>query len=458
MSEEIELTESNLTEADVVKDDLAEVQNLLAKQRLVEDMSRRQSSPRTDVVENLMQRQHILELRHLFGRLPTVSVALIISALPEEDRLFAWREIAEERVDDILELLSEEIREDLVGDGHHTSNKVMVNAFELHNGRLRQITVDRPAELANIKPIWVDLVAPTARVRDWVGRFFGLELPDPESLTDLEASARFYVEEDGQVHLHSDFLLDLEDESRNVAVALILHNDILFSVRTEELPVFRLQRLRARTQPGYVTDGKDVLLDLYAADAEYSADALEDVYAELESVGKHVLNTQMSDDEAGNILADIAREEDLNGRIRRNVLDTRRAVSFLMRGKFLTSAQHEDARQILRDIESLDGHTSFLFGKINFLMDAVVGFININQNQRVSKLTKISIVFMPINILAGIGGMSEFSMMTSGTPWPVAYGVFTVGMALVGWLTYLALLQGERREAKQRKTHSSGRG
>ena len=446
--------ETQLTEADVVLDDLAEVQNLLAKHRLVEDMVRRQDSPRHDVVESLTQRQHILELRNLFGRLPTVSVALIVSALPEEDRLLAWKEIAEERVDDILELLSEEIREDLVGDGHHTSNKVMVNAFELHKGRLRQITIDRPAELSNIKPIWVDLVAPTPRVRDWVGRFFGLELPDPESLTDLEASARFYVEDNGEVHLHSDFLLDLDEESRNVPVAFILHKDILFSVRTEELPVFRLQRLRARTQPGYVTDGKDVLLDLYAADAEYSADALEDVYAELEAVGKHVLHTKMSDEEAGNILADIAREEDLNGRIRRNVLDTRRAVSFLMRGKFLGEAQHEDARQILRDIESLDGHTSFLFGKINFLMDAVVGFININQNQRVSKLTKISIIFMPINIVAGIGGMSEFSMMTTGTPWPLAYGAFTIGMGLVGWITYLALRQSEEREALKRKLES----
>lgn len=446
--------ETHLTEADVVLDDLAEVQNLLAKHRLVEDMVRRQDSPRHDIVESLTQRQHILELRNQFSRLPTVSVALILSALPEEDRLLAWKEIAEERVDDILELLSEEIREDLVGDGHHTSTKVMVNAFELHNGRLRQITIDRPAELSNTKPIWVDLVAPTPRVREWVGRFFGLELPDPESLTDLEASARFYIEENGEVHLHSDFLLDLDEESRNVPVAFILHKDILFSVRTEELPVFRLQRLRARTQPGYVTDGKDVLLDLYAADAEYSADALEDVYAELEQVGKHVLHTKMSDEEAGNILADIAREEDLNGRIRRNVLDTRRAVSFLMRGKFLGEAQHEDARQILRDIESLDGHTSFLFGKINFLMDAVVGFININQNQRVSKLTKISIIFMPINIVAGIGGMSEFSMMTTGVPWPLAYGAFTIGMGLVGWITYMALRQSEEREALKRKLES----
>lgn len=152
--------------------------------------------------------------------------------------------------------------------------------------------------------------------------------------------------------MHSDFLLDLEEASRNVAVAFVLHKDILFSVRTEELPVFRLQRLRARTKPGYVNDGTDVLLDLYAADAEYSADRLEDVYAELESVGKKVLNTKLTDEEAGNILADIARQEDLNGRIRRNVLDTRRAVSFLMRGKFLSAAQIEDSRQIMRDIES----------------------------------------------------------------------------------------------------------
>ena len=49
----------------------------------------------------------------------------------------------------------------------------------------------------------------------------------------------------------------------NVAVAFVLHQNILFSVRDEELPVFRLQRLRARIQPGYVSEGKDVLLDLY---------------------------------------------------------------------------------------------------------------------------------------------------------------------------------------------------
>jgi magnesium transporter len=447
--------ENALNEVDELKDQLAEVQSLLSKHHLVEDMVRRQEMPRHDLVEGLVQKQHISELRALFSRLPRVSVALILSALPEEDRLIAWKEVEEEHQDDILELLSDEIREALVGDGHRPSRKIMVNAFCLQDGRLKQVTVERAADFANIQPIWVDLVAPTPRVREWVGTRFGLDLPDPKNLTDLEASARFYIEDNGELHLHSDFLLDMADESRNVAVAFILHDEILFSVRSEELPVFRLQRHRARTRPGYVSDAKDVLLDLYAADAEYSADALEDVYASLESVAKHVLSTHLPDEEAGAILADIAKQEDLNGRIRRNVLDTRRAVSFLMRGKLLEPAQQEDARQIMRDIESLDGHTSFLFGKINFLMDAVVGFININQNQRVSKLTKLSIVFMPINIVAGIGGMSEFSMMTQSVPWPMAYGAFTVGMGIVGWLTYLALRHGERREAQRKLREAS---
>jgi len=82
-------------------------------------------------------------------------------------------------------------------------------------------------------------------------------------------------------------------------------------------------------------------------------------------------------------------------------------------------------------------------------MDATVGFININQNKRVSKLTAISVVFMPINIIAGIGGMSEFSMMTEGIPWPVSYGAFTLAMGVIGFGTYHALRYLEQRKAQQ---------
>jgi magnesium transporter len=105
-------------------------------------------------------------------------------------------------------------------------------------------------------------------------------------------------------------------------------------------------------------------------------------------------------------LNSIAQEEDLNGRIRRNMMDTRRAVSFLMRGRLLNADQFEEARQILRDIESLDGHTSFLFDKINFLMDATVGFININQNKIIKIFSVASVAFLPPTLIASIYGMN----------------------------------------------------
>jgi magnesium transporter len=324
-----------------------------------------------------------------------------------------------------------------------------LNAFELVEGRLRQVEISGPRDLLGIRPIWVDLLTPTPAERAYVGRHFGLELPDPGEVTEIEPSARLHVVENDEIHLHSNFLLDRDGESRSVAVACILHDDILFTLRSEELQVFRLQRQRSLMKPGEVSDCKDILLDLYGADVEYSADSLEDIYATLGGVGRKVLSERMSDEEAAAILADIAQEEDLNGRIRANILDTQRALSFLMRCKIMSPSQIDDTRQILRDIESLNSHTSFLFGKINFLMDATVGFININQNRRVSQLTVFGVVFMPLNILAGIGGMSEFSMMTRGTPWPLAYGLFIVGMGFIGWMTFVALKYLEMRRVRK---------
>jgi magnesium transporter len=415
--------------------DLREVQEVLARQKRVESLVHRQDMPRHELVENLVHKQHLNELKQRLGLMSSARIARILEALPQDDGLLVWELIGPERGEEVLNELSEAVRETLAGSHPYQRRPIMLNAFELHNGRLRQIPVENRGDLAATKPIWVDLIAPSELERQWVEEIFGLVLPETDDLTDLEESARFYIEDNGEVHLHSDFLLDREGESRNVPVAFIIHQNILFSVRGEELPVFRLQRLRARIQPGYVSEGRDVLLDLYAADVEYSADALEDVYAELEEVGKKVLSPDVTDDVAAVILADIAKEEDLNGRIRRNVLDTRRALSFLMRGRILAPDQHEDARQILRDIESLDGHTAFIFGKINFLMDATVGFININQNKIIKIFSVASVALLPPTLIASIYGMNFQAMpeLNWDYGYPFAIGVMIVSVALPLW-------------------------
>ena len=435
---------------------LSDVRNLLARHKLVEDLVHRQDMPHHDLVENLVHKQNIVELQRLLDHLGPQLIARILEALPHDDRQIVWQLVRDERKEEVRREISEAIRAELVTEVKHRSRSTMIRVFDLHEGLLRQVPIETKEDLARVKPIWIDLVRPENEQLAWASEIFGVELPNPEELTDLETSARFYVEENGEVHLHSDFLLDRKDESRNVAVAFILIKGTLFSVRSKELPVFRLLRLRAKAVSGYLSEAKDVLLDLYAAEVEYSASALEDVYDELEKVGRQVFRSHMTDDEAAKILAAIAEEEDLNGRIRRNVLDTRRALSFLMRGKFLSEIQHSDVREILRDIESLDGHTAFLFNKINFQMDAVVGFINVNQNKDLKRLTVISVIFMPLNLLAGMGGMSEFTLMAErmGIPVSIAYSEFAMGLITIGWITFFGLRFIQNRKKKNNPSAS----
>jgi magnesium transporter len=256
----------------------------------------------------------------------------------------------------------------------------------------------------------------------WIKEAFGVLLPELDDLGDLEASARYFEADDGHLHIRTDFLLDEEETSRNVRVAFVMTKQVLFSIHDEDLPVFRLVRLRARLRPGSVSNAKDVLLDLYSTDAEYSADALEEVYENLEQAGKRVLQDDITDNDAEEVLETIAKEEDTNGRIRRNVMDTRRALSFLMRSKLLSDEQQEEARQILRDIDSLENHTAFLFDKINFLMDATVGFINLNQSKIIKIFSVVSVALMPPTLLASVWGMNFRYMPELEQTWgyPVA--------------------------------------
>ncbi|MDM7464013.1 MAG: magnesium/cobalt transporter CorA [Tepidimonas taiwanensis] len=327
----------------------------------------------------------------------------------------------------------------------------MLNVFTLVNGRLFQEEIDSLEDLARFKPIWVDMEDPTPEERRWVRQHFGLSIPEDAMDDDIEESARFFEEDNGELHVRSDFLIADEDDPRHVRVAFILNDrntelrshGVLFSIHDEDVPVFRLLRLRARRMPGLIDDAKDVLLSLYDADAEYCADTIEEIYEDLERISAKVLSGHVTDDIAGEVLAAIARHEDMSGRIRRNMMDTRRAVSFLMRSRMLSAEQFEDARQILRDLDSLDSHTAFLFEKINFLMDATIGFININQNKIIKIFSVASVALLPPTLIASIYGMN-FEYMPEltqkwGYPMSLVLMVLSAALPMIyfrkrGWL------------------------
>lgn len=320
----------------------------------------------------------------------------------------------------------------------------MLNIFSLSNGRLVQEEIESLEELKQFQPIWVDLQSPTLEEKRWIKQHYGLSIPEDATDEDIEESARFYEEDNGELHIRSDFLVDDEDDPRSVRVAFILNQQntelnsygVLFSIHEEDIPVFRLLRMRARRAPGLIEEAKEVLLKLFDADAEYSADTLEGIYDDLKQVSARVLDGNVTDDYAQEVLADIARQEDLNGRIRRNMLDTRRAVSFMMRSKMLNAEQFEDARQILRDIESLDSHTQFLFDKINFLMDATVGFLNINQNKIIKIFSVASVALLPPTLIASVYGMNFRVMPELEWQYGYVYVLALMVLSAVGPMLY----------------------
>ncbi|MDR3222098.1 MAG: magnesium transporter CorA, partial [Candidatus Accumulibacter sp.] len=179
--------------------DLMETVRELLARKLVDD---RPETPRHDPAEDAGRDPYLDELRALLDKVSLEDVARAIEALEPDERLAVWYEVREERGEAILEILSDEVREDLLCDSHLRNEKTSVTAFELRNGRLSQIRVTTPYDLKLLKPIWIDLVAPTPEIRAWVGRFYDVQLPNPSTLTDLEASARVYVEDTGEVHLH----------------------------------------------------------------------------------------------------------------------------------------------------------------------------------------------------------------------------------------------------------------
>ena len=111
------------------------------------------------------------------------------------------------------------------------------------------------------------------------------------------------------------------------------------------------------------------------------------------------------------------------------------ALNFLVRKARLPGGQLEQAREILRDIESLLPHNESLFQKVNFLMQAAMGFINIEQNRIIKIFSVVSVVFLPPTLVASSYGMN-FEFMPE-LKWSFGYPAAIIFMILAGLAPYL---------------------
>lgn len=278
----------------------------------------------------------------------------------------------------------------------------MINAFAIADSRLVRLDDEQNALDS---AIWLDLLEPTAEERELLQHDLGQSLASYLELEDIEASARFFEDEDG-LHLHSFFYCEDENNFADLAsVAFTIRDGRLFSLRDRELPAFRLYRMRSRSQRLLECNAYEVLLDLLETKIEQLADVIENVYADLEQLSHVILKGTQGEafDEALNTLTE---QEDTSTKVRQCLMDTQRALSFLVRKTRLPNELLEQAREILRDIESLQPHNEALFQKVNFLMQAAMGYINIEQNKIMKFFSVVSVMFLPATLVASTYGMN----------------------------------------------------
>lgn len=303
----------------------------------------------------------------------------------------------------------------------------MINAFELKNKHLFRL-----GEHDNLQEAkWIDLVEPCNEDRQKVLDDLGQNLATSLELDEIEASARFFEDDEG-LHIHSFFFYeDADAHAENTTVAFTIHNGRLFTLRERDLPAFRLYRLRTRYQRLNEGNAYEILLDLFETKVEQLADQIEHIYSQLEQLGRIILggSGQEGYNEA---LSKLAEFEDIGWKVRLCLLDSQRALNYLVRRAKMPIDQLEQAREVIRDIESLIPHNEALFQKVNFLMQAAMGFINIEQNRIIKIFSVVSVVFLPPTMIASAYGMN-FNLMPE-LNWTFGYP-FAIGLMILAGVT-----------------------
>ncbi|KUE81379.1 magnesium/cobalt transporter CorA [Aeromonas schubertii] len=297
----------------------------------------------------------------------------------------------------------------------------MITAYILNN-QVLDIHNLGPQDILPDNTIWLDVYKPDEEEREWLTGLFLEEVPDKEELDDIEASARFYWDTDG-LHIHSLFPQRIGRDTKGVHVSFTLRNNLLISIREDDIGLVRLLRHYMRQERLEVENALDVLLEVQNLKVEYLSDLIEDGYKTLEGTADQVFEA----DQLTPILKELIAQEETNGQIRLSLHDTRRALRFLKRSlrQTMSGEQNKWIDEMLHDVESLLPHTQFLFDKINFQLEAAMGVTNLEQNKVIKIFSVAAVVFLPPTLIASIYGMNFAHMpeLAMGYGYPMSIGL-----------------------------------
>jgi magnesium transporter len=316
----------------------------------------------------------------------------------------------------------------------------MLNVF-VADGRGCLVKAEVPRDApAPGEAVWLDLVAPTPEEEHQVERLLGVAVPTREEMQEIEVSSRLY-EENAALYMTATVVSQAQSEQPQAsAVSFILANNRLVTVRYADPQPFELFAARCQRAPIPHARGDTVLVGLLDALIDRIADVLEHIGLEVDGISHEVFEHPASPRKSGDfqdILRRLGRRGDLTSKVRESLVGVGRLLMFFGQAGATHIAKdlRNRLRTMTRDVRSLTEHASFLAGKINFLLDATLGMINIEQNAIIKIFSVVAVVFLPPTLIASIYGMN-FELLPE-LAWPVGYPfalALVVGSAIAPYL------------------------
>ena len=324
----------------------------------------------------------------------------------------------------------------------------MLKIYQQQNGGLRGVALSESDAIPADTP-WIDLISPSNEERRKVNDLLGIEMPTRADMEEIEVSSRLY-QEDGGIFLTALVLSNTETDTPVAdVVSFVLIHDKLVTIRYIDPQPFKTFAARCDRGSTVPQRAEMVLMALLDTIIDRMADVLERAGAEIETVSREIFQPHegsvMQSKDFQNVLRRLGRKHDLTGKMRESLLSISRVLSFLtpaMEGK-----PNKDVRThiktLTRDVQSLQDHTSFLGSKLNYLLDATLGLINIDQNNIIKIMSVAAIVFLPPTLFASIWGMNFQAMpeLHSAVGYPFALVIIVISGILPyvwfkrrGWL------------------------
>ncbi|MDF2812510.1 MAG: magnesium transporter [Microvirga sp.] len=300
----------------------------------------------------------------------------------------------------------------------------------------------KPGERIPADALWIDLIEPTRAEDKLVEEHLGIEIPTREEMADIEPSEILY-RENNALYMTARVLCSSEaDRPQLLDVSFILTDKALVTVRYGEPRSFAMFMSRAvkpggcRHQPQAVLDG------LIETVIDRAAEILATIGKRIDYVSREIFETERKKARQTQVfraaLRSIGRKGDVISNVRESMVSVERMLLFLSAAMPRPQRTHgfqAEWRTALRDVQSIEEHATFLSSKVQFLLDATLGLVTIEQNDIIKLFSVMSVIFLPPTLLASVYGMN-FELMPE-LQWKLGYPFAVVLMVLAAVLPYV---------------------